>query len=184
MENEVIKTIKNRRSIRNYKEEQIKEEELKTILEAGIQAPTANNSQPWHFTVVQDREMIDFMNTEAKKMMAKSDNQKVAKMGKSAINIFYNAPTVIVASGKKDIQSALVDCSAAIENMLIAAESIDLGGVWIGFAGFFFEDQENIEKLNLPEGYEPFYAVAIGYKGENVPTGPSKRNMDVINYIR
>jgi len=184
MENEVIKTIKNRRSVRKYKEEQIKEEELQTILEAGIQAPTANNSQPWYFTVDQDRELIDLINTESKKMMVQSDNKKLVKMGKNIPNIFYNAPTVIIASGKKDIESALVDCSAAIENMLIAAESIDLGGVWIGLARFFFADEENIEKLDLPNGYEPFYAVAIGYKEDNIPTGPSKRNMDVINYIR
>ncbi|TDX42306.1 nitroreductase [Halanaerobium congolense] len=184
MENEVIKTIKNRRSIRNYKEEQIKEEELKTILEAGIQAPSANNLQPWHFTVVQNKELIDLMSAESKKMMLKSDNPKLVQMGENIPHIFYNAPTVIIASGKKDIESALVDCAAAIENMLITAESIDLGGVWIGLTRFFFQKEENVKKLDLPTGYKPFYAVALGYKGEKIPTGPSKRKMDVINYIR
>lgn len=184
MENEVIKAIKNRRSVRNYKEEQITEEELETILEAGIQAPSANNLQPWHFTVIQDQELIDFISAESKKKMVQSDEPKLVKMGKNIPNIFYNAPTVIIASGKKDIQSAVVDCSAAIENMLITAESIDLGGVWIGLTRFFFQNEENVKKLDLPQGYQPFYAVALGYKGDNIPAGPSKRKMDVINYIR
>ncbi|SDG00550.1 hypothetical protein SAMN04488598_13720 [Halanaerobium congolense] len=68
--------------------------------------------------------------------------------------------------------------------MLIAAESIDLGGVWIGLTRFFFQNEENIKKSDLPTGYKPFCAVALGYKGEDIPTGPSKRNMDVINYIK
>lgn len=52
MENEVIKAIRNRRSTRKYKDKQISEEELQTLLDAGIQAPSANNSQSWHFTVI------------------------------------------------------------------------------------------------------------------------------------
>jgi nitroreductase len=59
--------------------------------------------------------------------------------------------------------------------MLIAAESIDLGGVWIGLTRFFSK-WKNVKKLDLPTGYKPFYVVALGYKGEDIPTVPSKRN--------
>ncbi|WP_425446516.1 nitroreductase family protein [Dethiothermospora halolimnae] len=184
MENQVLKAIKNRRSTRKYKEDQITEEELQTILEAGIQAPTANNLQPWHFTVIQDKDMINHISDKSKEIMVKSDNEKISNMGKSPVNIFYDAPTIIIVSGKEDVSSSLVDCSAAIENMLIASESMGLGTVWIGLIRFFFTLTDEVEKLNLPEGYKPFYAVSIGYKSNENTQGPSKRNMDVINYIR
>ena len=184
MDNKVLEAIRNRRSTRKYKEEQITDEELQTLLDAAIQAPSAVNSQPWHFTVIQRKEFIDMMNDKTKEEMVKDENSYVSNVGKSNSHIFYNAPTVIVVSGKKDVSSSLVDCSAAIENMLIAAESINLGTVWIGFVRNFFKLEENVQKLQLPEGYEPYYSVSIGYKQDGSSVGPSKRNRDVVNYIK
>ena len=184
MENEVLKTIRYRRSTRKYKDEQISEEELQTILEAGIQAPSANNSQSWYFTVIQNVDMINFISEKSKEVMLQSDNECIVNIGKKDGNILYNAPTVIVVSGKEDVSSSLVDSSAAIENMLIACESIDLGAVWIGLVRFFFTLDDEVKKLKLPNGYKPLYAVSIGYRNnDNIP-GPSKRNKDVIDYIR
>jgi len=68
--------------------------------------------------------------------------------------------------------------------MLIAAESIGLGAVWVGLVRFFFTLSYEVKKLNLPNGYKPFYAVAIGNKYNDSIQEPSKRNKDVINYIR
>ena len=184
MENQALEAIRNRRSTRKYKEEQITDEELQILLDAAIQAPSAVNSQPWYFTVIQDKEFIDMMNDKTKEEMVKDENSYVSNVGKSNTHIFYNAPTLIVVSGKKDVNSSLVDCSAAIENMLIAAESINIGTVWIGFVRNFFKIKENVKKLQLPQGYEPFYSVAIGYKKDESEKGPSKRNKDVINYIK
>ena len=184
MENAVLKAIENRRSTRKYKEEQITEEELQALLDAGIQAPSANNSQSWHFTVIQNKDMINLMSNLSREMMLKSDIEYIVNMGKNVSNIFYNAPTVIVISGKKDVSSSLVDCSAAIENMLIAAESIGLGTVWIGLIRYFFTFGDEVKKLQIPDGYEPCYAVAIGYKENDRVLGPSKRNKEVVNYIR
>lgn len=184
MENEVLKSIKNRRSTRKYKEEQISEEELQALLDAGIQAPSAVNAQPWYFTVVQNKEMINHMSDKSKEVMLKSDNENIVNIGKNVVNIFYNAPTLIIVSGKKEVSSYSVDCSAAIENMLIAAESIGLGTAWVGLSRFFFTLSDEIKKLKLPDGYEPFYTVAVGYKENDSVLGPSKRNREVINYIR
>ncbi|MCB2297462.1 nitroreductase family protein [Clostridium tagluense] len=184
MENQVLKVIENRRSTRKYTDKQIGEEELQIILAAGIQAPTANNSQPWHFTVIQNKEMISHISDKSKEVMRQSDDEGIVNIGKNAVNIFYNAPTLIIVSGKEDVSSSLVDCSAAIENMLIASESIGLGTVWVGLVGFFFSLSDEVKKLELPNGYKPFYAVAIGHKANDTILGPSKRKKDVINYIR
>lgn len=184
MENEVLRSIRNRRSTRKYKKEQISEEELQTLLDAGIQAPSAVNAQPWHFTVIQNKEMINHISDKAKEVMLQSDNESIVNIGKNAVNIFYNAPTLIIVSGKKEVSSSLVDCSASIENMLIAAESIGLGTVWVGLVRFFFTLSDEVKKIKLPDGYEPFYAVAVGYKENDSVLGPSKRDREVINYIR
>lgn len=100
------------------------------------------------------------------------------------VNILYNAPTLIIVSGKKDAVAPKVDCSASIENMLTAAESLNIGSVWLGLVTFFFQLEDEVKKLGIPEGYEPYYGVALGYKAnEKNPTAP-KRNLDVINYIK
>ena len=197
--NEVIETIQSRRSIRKYLNEQIKDEELDIILKSAIYAPTGGNDQPWHFTVIQNREFIDYMNTEAKKLILQNkeladhiaaeakklpESDRITKIGRSTnFNIFYNAPTVIVVSGKKDTVSPFADCCAAIQNMLIAAESLNIGSCWIGLARFFFESEKNVEKLNLPEGYDPYYAVCLGYRGSSNNKAP-ERNENVVNYIK
>jgi len=129
-------------------------------------------------------DMINFMSEKSKEVMLQSDNESIVNIGKKDGNILYNAPTVIVVSGKENISSSLVDCSAAIENMLIACESINLGAVWIGLIRFFFTLDDNVKKLKLPNGYKPFYAVSIGYKNNTNVPGPSIRNVNIINYIR
>ncbi|MGA2676967.1 MAG: nitroreductase family protein [Methanobacterium sp.] len=200
----VIETIKSRRSIRKFLSDQIKQEELDTIIEAGIYAPTGHNDQPWHFTVIQNKELIDHINNEAKKNMVKAPIEFISNMGKSdKLHIFHGAPTVIVISGKKDATTPLIDCSAAVQNILLAAESFNIGSCWIGLAKFFFQNPGNaeeldnffqtniddkfvpgsVEKLSIPEGYEPYFAVTLGYKAsKDIPT--PKRRSDVINYIK
>ena len=183
--NEVLKAIKNRRSIRSYQQEQIKQEELDLILEAGIYAPTAHNDQPWHFTVIQNPEKLQDINLKSKELMSKSDIDWIKKTGENPkINILYNAPTLIIVSGSKNAVSPKVDCSAAIQNMLIAAESLNIGSTWLGLVGFFFTLEEEVKALGIPEGYEPYYGVALGYKNPEKETHPPKRNLDVVNYVR
>lgn len=182
--NEVLKVIKSRRSVRNYKQDQINKENLDLIIEAGIYAPTAHNDQPWHFTVIQNEELLKNINEKSKKLMAKSDIEWIKQMGLNPkFQVTYNAPTLIVVSGREDAMAWVTDCSAAIQNMLIAAESLNIGSVWLGLLKFFFEQEDEIKKLGIPEGYKPFYGVALGYNANEKKQAAPKRNMDVVNYI-
>ncbi len=194
--NKVLENIKNRRSIRQYHKNQIKDDELDMIIEAAIYAPTGGNEQPWHFTVIQDSEFIDQMNVEAKKVMANlpadfnsideisGSAEKVIQMGKSEqLHIFYHAPTVMIISGREGATTPLPDCCAATQNILLTAESMDIGSCWVGLARFSFENQEIIRKLGIPDGYKPYYAVCLGYKASNNNVAP-ERNRDVVNYIK
>jgi len=182
--NEVLNVIKSRRSVRSYKQEQLNEECIDAIIEAGIYAPTAHNDQPWHFTVIQNQEMIQHINEIAKREMAKSEIEWIQKMSANPnFSLTYHAPTLVIVSGRKDGMAWKTDCAAAIQNMLLAAESLNIGSVWLGLLRFFFEQKDEVQKLGIPEGYEPFYGVAFGYKEKEHAPAP-KRNMEVVNYIR
>lgn len=182
--NQVVDSIKNRRSVRAYREEQIKEEELQTILDAGRWAPSAHNSQPWHFTVIQNQEFIRHMSAVSIQGMTQSSVGWVARMGQNGRDIFYGAPTVVIVSGKKEeFLDPLIDCSAAAQNILLAAESLDIGSCWIGLVRFFFEYAEEVKKLQLPEGYQPFYAICLGYKVRLNGRGPLRAS-GTVSYIR
>jgi len=68
--------------------------------------------------------------------------------------------------------------------MLIAAESLNIGSVWLGLAAFCFKKEGEAEKIGIPEGYEPYYGIALGYKLKDKQIPTPKRNYDVVNYIR
>ncbi len=164
--NQVIETIRNRRSIRKYLPEQISCNELDAILDAAIWAPSGHNDQPWRFLVIQDAATLDAINEETKKNMKESPVEWVREMGNNEkFHVFYHAPTVIVVSGEQDANSILkpiVDCSAAIQNMLLAATSLGVGSCWIGLTAFFFANREKVRELGSMAMPGP--QVNIGYK--------------------
>lgn len=179
----IIEVIKKRRSIRKFKENQIKEEELNLILEAAVHAPSGHNDQPWHFTVIQNKELIEKISDLSKAEMTKSNEEWIAKIGSSNRSIVHNVPTLIIVSGKKDSYSPLVDCSAAVENMMLEATSLNIGTCWLGLVNYFFKIEE-AKVLNIKDGYEPYYAVGIGYISDECNIHSIKRNADVFTYIK
>jgi nitroreductase len=183
--NPTIEIIKNRRSVRNYLPQQIKEVELKEILDTAVYAPTGRNHQPWHFTVIQNQELIKRMGAKTKELMSQSKEDWISEKGKDlSFNLFYNAPTVIIVSGRRDAYSPLTDCSAAIQNILLAAESLNIGSCWVGLVSHFFSVKEDVAKLDIPECYEPYYAVCLGYKNPDAEIITKERKKEVFNYIR
>lgn len=182
--NQVIETIKNRRSVRKYQDKQIKDEKLEKILEAAIYAPTGHYDQPWYFTIIQNKDMINEINDGAKKVMKGMDVEWMAQMARAEnFHIFHRAPTVIIVSARKDATTPMADCSAAVQNMLLAAESMDIGSCWIGFAKFHFLNDENMRRFDIPDGYEVYFGVSLGYKVKENPKA-LERNKNVFKYFR
>ncbi len=182
--NQTIETIKNRRSVRKYSPKQIKDEELESILEAAINAPTGHNDQPWHFTIVQNKDLIDEINDGAKEAMKQMGVEWISRLGSNKdFNIFHGAPTIIIISGMKDATSPQVDCAAAVQNMLLAAESMDIGSCWIGFARFYFVNEDKKKKLQIPEDHEVYFGLSLGYKVMENQNGP-ERDHNVYTYFR
>jgi nitroreductase len=185
--NETLKIIKTRRSSRQFEAKQIKDEELQEIIEAGIYAPSATNKQPWHFTVIQNKEIIDRLSSDFKELAKKFENDYIKRVGENEkFHVFYNAPTVVLISGDKDSHSAPVDCAAATQNMLIAAESLGIGSCWIGFIAYLLNSEfgsEYLKELGIPEGYKQIHAVALGYAKVNRTTAPARKE-NTVNYIK
>lgn len=183
--NQIIQTILDRKSIRKYTSEQIKDEELNLILECALKAPTGHNDQPWHFTVIQSKEVIDELSRKTKELMSKSGVDWIEKMGNNEkFHLFHNAPTIIIASAKMDSYSPYADISAAIENMMISAWSMGIGSCWVGLTSYLFEIKEEVRKLNIPEDYTPMYTVTLGYPDPTKEFRTPERNKEVINYIK
>lgn len=179
---DVFEVIKNRRSVRAYKDEQIEDEEIEKILEAAIMAPTARGEAPWHFTVVQNKELLEEINGSVRGILSNSGDELLEAIAESGVNVMHNAPTVVFVSAKSDATNMQADVSAAIENMLLAAEGLDIGSCWLGLVAIYFSVEENLKKLHIPEGYTPLYGVALGYKLE--ANEPNPRSDVLVNWLK
>ncbi len=151
---DALEVIYTRRSIRKFRNEPVNEKELRTILESAMFAPSARNQQPWHFLVVTEDSLKE-------KLM---NAHPYASM-------LSEAPLAILVCGDTDIEKSPgywpIDCSAATQNMLLAAHALGLGSVWLGVHPRP-ERKDAIRKIfNLPENIHPFALIAIGYPNEN-----------------
>lgn len=184
--NETIKVIKNRRSIRKFKSEQIRDSELQEILGCALLAPNARNQQKWHFTVIQNKSVLSKMINILKENMLNSGIQFLAERAKDPnFNPFGNAPTIILITADKTARFVEIDCAAAAENILIAAESLGLGSHIMTSTELLFTSEKGKklkQELEVPEGYEHIYTIALGYKDEAPLAKP--RRKDAINYIK
>lgn len=181
--NEILDIIKKRRSLRSYNLKSVEKEKIDMILEAAIWAPSSNNSQPWYFTIIKNDGIGSELNLAAKEILQNSDNKSLNKLDHIP-DLFYGAPIIIVISGLKNVKNAIIDCSAATQNMLLVAESIGLSTCWNGLVRNLFLNDINhkvIKKLKIPENYKPLYAVAVGYS-DKVKEPPSRKE-NQIKYI-
>lgn len=183
--NETIKSILSRRSIKIYKEEQVPEEALLTILEAAKFAPNGMGLQEWHFTAVQSKDALAALNEAAKHtLLSLPDddtvpgplkNQAMHFKNKPDFNFFYNAPTLVIVSSAKDpaVSSPASDCAAALENMFVAAQSIGVSSCWINLLtrmSDFPEIRKLFTKWGIPENERCYGCAALGFNG-----GPEKQ---------
>ncbi|MEN6440259.1 MAG: nitroreductase family protein [Syntrophobacter sp.] len=153
---EALQAILSRRSIRAYSKENVSEDILRQILEAAMSAPSAGNAQPWHFVVIRDRQILD------------------AVPGFHPFSgMLRQAPLAILVCGDPTLEKYtgfwVQDCSAATQNILIAARALGLGAVWLGF--YPKEDRiEGIRKiLGIPDHIIPLAMVSIGWPAEEKP---------------
>ena len=143
----VLENIAERKSVRKYLNKSVEEDKIDAMVKAGMAAPSGMDRRPWEFVVVTDREALDSM--AAKLPYAK---------------MLTNAPLAIVVCGDTTRSSYwYLDCSAATQNVLLAAEALGLGAVWT--AAYPYEDRIDVVRQNtgLPENIVPLCVIPIGY---------------------
>ena len=174
METDFLQIIKTRRSCRKYKKEQITDEELKAVLEAGTYAPTSRGMQSPYIVAVQ--------NEELRKQLA-SMNAHV--MGVTS-NPYYDAPTYVLVLVPADANNPIQDGSCVLENMMLAAHAIGLGSCWIHRAKEEFESdwgRNLLRSLGVNGDYEGIGHCALGYADGDYPAAPA-RNEGRIFYVK
>jgi nitroreductase len=147
---DTLEAIMTLRSVRAYSNRPVPEEALRTILRAAMQAPSARNAQPWYFVVVTERRRLDAI----PKLHPYSD-------------MLLQAPAAILVCGdlslEEDPEYLNQDCSAATQNMLLAAHDLGLGAVWLGV----YPREKRVlairQLFNLPGRVLPVSMVALGY---------------------
>lgn len=150
---ETLEAIRTRRSIRQYTDRSVPDAALKELLRAAMMAPSAGNAQPWQFVVITDREKLDTI----------PQFHPYSAMLKQV-------STAVLVCGDMSLEKYpgywIIDCAAAVQNLLLAAHALGIGTVWLGI----YPDKARIDGmrrlLHLPDGIVPHSLIPIGYAQE------------------
>ena len=172
---EALEAILTRRSTRNYRPDPVEEAKLEKILDAARQAPSGGNNQTCHFLVIRNREvirkLIEMTETAFAGMEIAEDTYASLKYAinaskKGGYVFCYNAPVLIAVANRRDYGNNMADCACAIENMMVAANALDLGSCWINQLKWLNEEPALVNYLCSlgMKAYERIYgAVIVGY---------------------
>jgi len=149
----MLDLIKKRRSLRLYTPEPLSDVDIRALLEAAMAAPSANNSQPWEFVVVTDQGL--------RQQLAETHNWSGMCASAAAVFVICGDP----ARSDHWVQ----DCSAATENLLLAATALDLGAVWIGIYPRAEREAHVRRTLGIPENIGVLCLVPVGHPAETKP---------------
>ncbi|MBY8988808.1 MAG: nitroreductase family protein [Candidatus Lokiarchaeota archaeon] len=185
--NPIIEVMNDRRSIRNYTPEEVSEEDLELILESARQAPSGENAQPWRFIIVRDKKNKEYLakiskNASgrrftgeflSKQMQERFKNLHDEKKRRAVFNkltsgnvsAFVNeADVILIICGRKGCWDLPYDCSAAIENILLAVTSLNLGACWVIAPSIDIRDELKIESyFDVPVDYKVISIISIGH---------------------
>jgi 5,6-dimethylbenzimidazole synthase len=179
---ELITAINQRQSCRDFLEENIEQDSLEKIIEAGIMAPSPLNSQPWDFIVITNNIVKEQICNGAQKCKAKAMEASGWQwLEKYSVEFLRTTPVIIVVTGDKTKSGVDIfqedgpmayqhACAAAIQNMLLTSHALGLGSVW-----FTLFDKESVkELLNIDDNKVPLAFVCLGKPAKNGAKAPRK----------
>lgn len=177
VDNEVVKTIMARRSVRKYTQHPIEDVKLNEILRCGINAPNGMFKQSWQVRVVRNKELLAKIDAGFA-----AEREKMGKPGKG--KAFYGAPCLIFIAYDPNYDLSQVDCGLLGENIILAAQSMGLGTCCLGQLTRFITSEEAKElyaELDFPDTHKLLYAISLGYPAENPKAKP--RDMGKVKFI-
>ena len=178
---EALEAILTRRSTRNYKSDAVEEKKLDQILQAARQAPSGGNNQTSHFLVIRNRDVLRkligmteaaFAGMEITEATYASLKHAITASKRGGYVFCYNAPVLIAVANRRDYGNNMADCACAIENMMVAANALDLGSCWINQLRWLNEEPAVLDYLRsfgLKEDERVYGAVIIGYPANGLP---------------
>lgn len=191
---EAITAILTRRSTRRFSERIPERELIEKVIEAGRHAPSGGNNQTTHLIVLSDRKMLaelaeivmdEFAKMEVTKNLYSSLRNSIAasKMGNYIFH--YNAPILIVAANKKGYVNAMADSSCALENMMIAANALDLGSCWINQL-HWLDGNERVHEFMMSHGLGEDETItgslSLGYPEKELAREPLTRKGNPVTW--
>jgi len=161
----MLEEIRTRRSIRNYRTDEVDDKLINFIMEMGTWAPSGLNNQPWKFLVIRDSELKDKISSQTK-------YSRIIQTAPVCIAVFLDNSQSY--DRVKDIQA----CGACIQNMLLTIHNLGMGGVWLGE---ILKNRESVEKiLDVPESCELMAVIALGHTDEKKKEGTRKALEEVV----
>ncbi|MDO9097214.1 MAG: nitroreductase family protein [Candidatus Methanoperedens sp.] len=182
---DIVEILKTRRSVREYSEKQVSDEDIKFLIDCARYAPSGFNMQPWSFLVVKNKDVLRKISEHGKSSMIpllesmKSTSKKASDflvfLKTKGTSMFYNAPVLVIILGNKSAMTADWDCSMAAQNMMLAAHSKGMGSCWIGGVLPALMDEGLLKEIGAPHGYKAVAPLIFGYpKGETQMPGRSE----------
>ncbi len=186
----VMDAIYHRQSVRDFTTENVSQASIHMLTYAAVQAPTAMHEEPWAFTVIQDRKLLDRLSEAAKQtiwLQAQSEHgsalakRNVSMTSDPSYHLFYNAGTLIVIYGKPTGPFVAADCWLAAENLMLAACTAGLGTCVIGLAVPALNSPEWKKLLDVPAEMTACAPILLGYPAETPPS-PVRKAPEIISW--
>ena len=189
--NQTISILLNSSTTQTFTNQEVDADKIATILKAGTQAPSAKNNQPWHFSVITNKDILEKINTDTLAIAQKAAEKDLTKPKPvQGYHALFHAPLAIVISGTVDGPSAKFDTALACENMSIAAQSLGLGShiVMSMLQTFSGPNEAEYRKiLDIPQNQKPVVVLLIGVPAAASSDAVSKattRNLNVVTYVK
>jgi nitroreductase len=174
---DVLTAIHERRAVRSYTDKKLDRATVMKLLEAAVQAPSAHNTQPWAFAVVQDGSLLRAWSTRAKAhelRTAKHEEHIRELLKQPEFDLFHRAGTLIVIYARGSGPQAAEDCALAAQNLMLAAHALELGTCPIGLARGFLNSPDARRELGVPEGFTAAFPLVVGTP--RIDTAPTPRD--------
>jgi nitroreductase len=181
--------LKNRRSVRKYKDASVSIEVIQEIIKESTLAPNAGNEQPWKFIIVNDKMMLKRISDESKKnflaRIAANPGDYAKKyqgmLQNESFNVFYNAPCLVMILGYSDLKNLYVDCALAASYFMMAAVNRGLGTCWVNL-GTEIHEPNLVKELGIPANSTIVAPIVLGYP-EKIPPAPKRSAPEILKII-